>query len=622
MIKEYKTVNRDTSNLTRYVESACIDHRLLRKAEESELRESLTKCPSKLRESFGDESTKGWWVPISFYNKKNGNGRIYNKQLWENVIDNQRDTWVGAPMLADHPEGDSDGSPKDICGIWLDAKMDEPDQKGIGLVYGLLIPSGRLGADLKDHLSNGLKVGTSSSGFGKLLGDNCTIDPNSFIIERLSDWVLNPSQGTFFSYDEDDDGVVDHSRYGEKTTNKVMEESIKENTVNKDSKFTKLEEKKFRRDMESFLESAESIGDPQERLKEYEDIKSYLEDGACPDLKEKVEQKIAEQEEFIKTALKEKIEFKESLEIESPNDLRKKLTKIAEDAQILDQDAKEWKNVAEKLQEKYNSTKEELGKRHTEAFVNYQKNKISSLEKKLESHDEKSKTLLKEMRDTYFNMNEKYNELCKKYESLDKKYRNTEKNLNESFSKLEEMTNLKEALEKANRELTDALKESKNNNKKLIKVVESQRNAIEKSVSVMDTLKERNENSKKAAKTFARNLKTAEKFIEKKTKEQMLDEAARVTDTSVHQYYETLYSRYGNDIVPFKDDILSSATLTEAKNRFFKEILNNLPESQRIEKDRLPESVSVDAKDRIKKMGAEKLFKKQSAIDRKPEGWY
>ena len=132
-------------NLTRYVESANIDNKLIVHAASNELKESLSRCTVRLKESV--DTSEGWWVPISFYGKKNGNGRIYGKKLWENVINNQRDTWCGAPMLADHPSGDSDGSPKDICGVWLDAKIEESGPNGVGLVYGLLVPSGHIGED-------------------------------------------------------------------------------------------------------------------------------------------------------------------------------------------------------------------------------------------------------------------------------------------------------------------------------------------------------------------------------------------------------------------------------------------------------------------------------------------
>jgi hypothetical protein len=52
-----------------------------------------------------------------------------------------------------------------------------------------------LAQEILEH--NG-RVGTSSSGFGEV-GPGNIVDPDTYIIERLADLVLNPSQGTYGS---------------------------------------------------------------------------------------------------------------------------------------------------------------------------------------------------------------------------------------------------------------------------------------------------------------------------------------------------------------------------------------------------------------------------------------
>ena len=85
---------RPTQGLERYVESISFSNKLIRKADINVIRESISKMPTKLRESMESEAAEGWWVPISHYgNYKNGNGRIYNTKLWENVINNQKDVF-------------------------------------------------------------------------------------------------------------------------------------------------------------------------------------------------------------------------------------------------------------------------------------------------------------------------------------------------------------------------------------------------------------------------------------------------------------------------------------------------------------------------------------------------
>ena len=667
----------NTDGLERYIESLSVDHRLLIKAESNELKESLQRIPARLKESFKEETAEGWWVPISFYNKKNGNGRIYNKRLWENVIRDQRDTFVGCPMLADHPSGDSDGNPKDICGVWLDCKLGDEDRNGYGLVYGLLIPSGRIGEDLKDHLSKGLRIGTSSSGFGKLMKDGVTVDPNTYVIERLADWVLNPSQGTFFSYDENEDDIEDKSiRESEETaleersnyianirdaaeryirchenpttdevvdyvldtfneapfSRETVERFVKDykldesksniylNTtkekVVKDSKITKLEEKRIRKDLESFLEDANKIKDPQERLEEFKEIRSYLEDGACPDLREQVEQKIAEGEDFIRTALKEKLEFQEDLEIESPKDLKEKLSKISEDVQILEKESQDWKQISEALQTKYSETKAELEKRPSVAYAKYLKEKNTKLSEKLKEQTEKAEASIKELteslkklQDEQVSLKESVKVLTQEKAALEEKVTTSSEESADSSSKLTEAI-------KENENLKAQLDTYKEKVVKLINLTSSQRTKLEEATKTREDLRHL-------------NLKKNEKIKElgnqvKKSNMQLHESKAKLVPVrepnAVEAFFESLYGDFGDEIIPYKRSILGKKTLAEAKRFFYQDVLQNLQESKEIDSMRIPENVSIDVEDRAEAIGAN--FKKQSMIERKPKGWY
>ena len=665
---------RDTSNLTRFVESASIDHRLIREASTQEFTESLTRAKNRLTESLEDTG-KGWWVPISHYgNYKNGNGRIYNTRLWENVINDQRDIWCGSPMLTDHPEGDSDGNPRDICGVWLDAKFGEAGPDGVGIVYGLLVPSGHNGADLRDHLQNGLRIGTSSSGFGKLLPDKVTVDPDTYQIERLADWVLNPSQGTFFSYDESNNNIEDRtiressdrfyllhnirddaerfmrinpyasreeikehlldtfSDVSEETIEKILEpyefmdESNKNKTSNeysfkekvvKDS-ITKLEEKKFRRDMESFLESASKNKDPQERLEEFKEIRGWLEEGACPDLKEKVEAKIAEEEAYIKEAINDKAELKEELGVESTKELKEKLTKIVQDHKILEKESKDWKAISEKLQEKLTETNNELKSRATTEFTEFQKNKIEALTEKCDSHDKKAADTLKEMIKAY-------KELKEKCEGLECALED-EKAKNEGLAKELEESNLKLKLgEDETKKLADhyaqvcsGLKEANTKIAKYKVLFENQRVKFEESLRKIDELRKVNESKNQQISNLAKEVKDSQMELKKRTIQDLREKRAQRTDTEI--YYDDLYEQYGNQVVPYKDRLCEAISLAEAKQVFFKEILPSLKESVDIDRARLPETMYTSPEERARAIDG-KAFYRQSIMDRMPKDW-
>lgn len=663
---------RDTSNLTRFVESASIDHRLIREASSQEFTESLTRAQNRLTESLEDTG-KGWWVPISHYgNYKNGNGRIYNTRLWENVINDQRDIWCGSPMLTDHPEGDSDGNPRDICGVWLDAKFGPAGPDGVGIVYGLLVPSGHNGDDLRDHLQNGLRIGTSSSGFGKLLPDKVTVDPDTYQIERLADWVLNPSQGTFFSYDESNGDIKDRTltesgsnliynirdtaeRYmrcnpyatrkdvmehlmdtfddvSEETIERILEpyefmdESNKNNTyehtfkekVVKDSKITKLEEKKFRRDMESFLESADNIKDPQERLKEFIEIRSYLEDGACPDLREKVEAKISEEEAYIKEAIADKAELKDDLGVESTKELKEKLTKIVQDHKMLEKESKDWKAISEKLQQKLTESNNELKNRATVEFTEFQKNKIDALNEKIEDHDKKAADTLKEMVKSYKALKEKCEGLECQLADVENEKDELKKELEESLMKYKLGEDERKKLSDKYAQVCSGLKEANEKISKYKVLFENQRAKFEESLKKIDELRKVNEKKNVQISNLAKEAKNSQMALKQRAVQDLREKKAQRTDTEV--YYDELYEQYGNQVVPYKDRLVEAISLAEAKQVFFKEILPSLDESVEIERSRLPETMYTTPEERAKAING-KAFYRQSVMDRMPKGW-
>jgi len=664
-----------TEGLTRFVESFSSDNRNLIKADLSELKESLAKIPAKLKESVNTDSTEGWWVPISHYgNYKNGNGRIYNTKLWKNVINNQRETYFGAPMLCDHPSGDSDGNPKDICGVWLDAKLGPEGRDGIGIVYGLLIPSGRAGEDLADFLKKGGKIGTSSSGFGKLMSDGVTVDPDTYIIERLADWVLNPSQGTFFAYDEDEDDIKDKSltestslnegyignirdtaeRYIrchdnpsseevvdyvknifsevsretierlvkdyklDEKTNSIYLNNTKESVV-KDSKLAKLEEKKFRRDMESFLESANNIKDPQERLEEFREIRSYLEDGACPDLREKIEAKIVEEEAEIKRILAESIEMRDELGIKDSKDLKEKLTKISEDVKVLEEESTNWKGISEKLQTKYNEAQEQLKARPTDKYVEYLKGKNEKLNLTLKERNEKTISIVKNLTESYKKMRSEKEDLEKKIENLE-----IEKNsLTESIKKAETYKKLSEKANNVNYnsyiDLENKLKEATATIEKYAALVEEQRTLIE-SVSIENAkLKKLSEKKNEMAKRFSEDNKRSREAL-LKVREELRENRRMESGNVLDEYFEELVESYGDEMYKYERKIREARNLTEAKNIFYRQILQNLKESREIDDMRIPESLYTTPEDRRQYIDPKRI-QKSNAVDRLPKGW-
>lgn len=692
------------NNLTRFVESVSIDDKIIKEIDSKKFKESISDKDYKLLESKEINSEDSVWViPISRYNVKNCNGRKYSASLWRHVIEEQRDTWYGAPCLVDHPSDDSSGDPSRICGVWVGMDMDDDPKEGF--VYGYLILSGRLGEDIKQHVKNHLRCGVSSSGYGRLLSDNETVDPETFFLERPGDIVLQPSQQVYFGIDETGEGVKnispklkpekkndysynsynpysvnestetknnsqpeeerDSNIDGNTTiTNNNQQTIIKENNkVVKDSKIAKLEEKKFRRDMESFLEEAESIKDPQERLQEFREIKSYLEDGACPDLREKIEQKIATEEEYIKAAIREKSELKEKFDVDNIKGLEEKITKIVEDKSLLEQDARDWKKVSEKLQDKLNEAHKELNDRPTQAYVEYLNTKIDSIKKELEETAKKAYSLVKKFSESNNSYKKEITNLEEKIKGLEaeksnmfdelktahanaassnviaERAENDKKNSDNSLRSLtESYNNLRAHYEKAildikkiNEEkecqckkdkeekesLEAQIKDLNEKNMSLLKVIADQRDLIEQKIKNENLLSEKVASQKDQLSQMASELKTSQfELYGEKTKNVR---KAKVEGSPIVNYYESLYENYGNAVVPFKESILRSRTLKDAQNVFYTKVLPSLKESVEIDEMRLPENAPLS-----KKMEVMKGFdpqKKGDVTSRLPEGW-
>ena len=208
----------------------------------SKLDEDVKKEASKLQEGVNDGAIiakvtknlmeKGlnpptlWKFPISRVNtveEPNINGRVYTDELWENVLNNQRDQWQYNTGLSDHPE--DDGHFRDQGIVWLDGLKEN------GIVFGIGALVGEVGKLAEQIMSVGGKIGFSTAGYGEVLAEG-VVDPNSYEIERFADLVLNPSQGVFGN-SEDQVG-------GKSMTTENKENTMKKKAVNESVKAKSL----------------------------------------------------------------------------------------------------------------------------------------------------------------------------------------------------------------------------------------------------------------------------------------------------------------------------------------------------------------------------------------------
>lgn len=155
--------------------------------------------------------------PISRPDEENLNGRVYNKKLWENVEKNLKNSSTFG--LMNHPE--SEGSTKDIWCVWRNLRFSEDKKTVVADAYLV----GKWGEMVKEILEAGGQVGLSTSGYGEFLEDKKTVNPDTYELERVADFVFNPSYEVYGTLDDKIEKV--EMREEEDMTNNKLEKELK-----------------------------------------------------------------------------------------------------------------------------------------------------------------------------------------------------------------------------------------------------------------------------------------------------------------------------------------------------------------------------------------------------------
>jgi hypothetical protein len=385
---------------------------------------SIKEIPlkEKLIESNGMEliAKRKFRCPVSRYDYENLNGRIYSKKLWEKVIKEQKDIWEGCPCLADHPTGDDSGSVRNIVGIWNNLHFGESKDN---LLYADITFVGDLGQKAIDVMEAGGRVGFSSSGFGDLKEDSKYIDEATYQIERISDWVLTPSQEVYgYIDDELKETIKEEINILDKTSTNIVEENIITEKSKEKHMLNEIEKKNFKMGVNNLKKSALAESDLSKKLTLFKEIVEYTQDveegkdifteatkeieiieGKIAELAKKGEKldeavskvdEVSKQKEKVETVLteKEKVLTKVSEKYEVAKsmleDLRirekniKKMYEISiaeKNGMVSAEDYVKLNEYSESLEDKLNSLKDEIRKIKKENMI---------LKRKLESDDE------------------------------------------------------------------------------------------------------------------------------------------------------------------------------------------------------------------------------------------
>ena len=362
----------------------------------------LSKVVNKLKENGITNGPKLYKFPVARINDAdhpNLNGRVYTRELWDNVINKQQDNWKGLCGLSDHPEGDDPGQFKQSSIVWLDMMIDDLNK----IVWAIGSFVGQYGHLAQEIIEAGGRIGFSSSGFGELMMDGKTVNPDTYQIERVADIVLNPSQGVYGDVTDEQHPNIEYT-----SQKAIVAEAIKEipnnklsenvaveapapqakeplSAILKEKENTNLEissvvpetngenkemaenvenkkalvlseaaENKLKKYIKQFLTESHDIHNPIDRLKELDEIMEMVESGEIHDLKEDIEKELiaerARLEEMVKGAQSIQDEFGVS-------------------AKVFAENAKKVAQVADALEEENNSLKENAQKAEKESTL-------------------------------------------------------------------------------------------------------------------------------------------------------------------------------------------------------------------------------------------------------------
>ena len=612
----------------RLTESASNDA-LIKKA--MKLRESATdkelfdKVIAKLREAGAGNERKLWKFPVSRFGNKNGNGRIYPRKLWENVIENQRDVWQGGCGLADHPvEDDDPGEFKTSAIVWLDMMIDDANK----LIWAIGTFVGEYGRLAQEIIEAGGRVGFSSSGFGELDPfDKTTINADTYQIERVADIVTNPSQSVFGDIGNAHENTnIEYSKQSivesQTPKSKILKENINMAAVNavenKDklqestqapatkSEMSKMEKAIILKYVENLTSEAEKIKNPAERLKETNKILEMVEESGDEELKEKVTESLIEARNDLTKMIESAVAVQS--ELGDLSTLAENVKDVTKQGVLLNEQVKDYESLCHALEEK------------TQALFN--ENKALKAKLELKESAIKSKSLKNNV------------SIIKAYEKNDKMVEALTR-VESAFNKLQEnnrklsVTNTR--LEAENGKLATALRESEARLKDKLRLNESKKiNDMEITINL---LKEQVGRLQLKNKALDASLKAKEKEFREFKEDQKMENhiepkfESYVTDQlnfrenrgiEVEKYWNDLCNQYGEaKMKPFEKSIRGAKTYREAFNNFIKNLSKIEESAAEYEKARISESIGnlKARKEYLEEAGMETKFDKGLSVD-------
>jgi len=559
----------------------------------------LTKVAERLSEANNESRFKVWKLPIARRDHLNENGRSYPKKLWENVKTLQENAWKGLAGLSDHPIKDDDpGLFRDQAIVWHDMDVgDSSDDTVYG--YGTFVgPYGHLGQEI---IECGGRVGLSSSGFGDVDPRTKEVDPETFIIERLADLVLNPSQGVFGTVECDhgpEDFIRDPLKGAEiaferpraiqeslTPKSKIIKEKTKmaevdaaklaeteaKATAKAPSGYGKAEEKMFRKYIETFIAEANKIENPLHRLNECVDVLNLFDDGVAPDLKAKFQEQVLAEKKNLEALVENTTTIQKDIGVDVAT-LRDNAMKIAAAGMTLKEQVVDYEELCKELTTRIHKLDEENKKlkrgsfkkeRLTERAITEKTRDLVGTQGKLDVAQARAKKLQEQT----VAMKKTIDKLAAGNKQLEKKNGLLETKLREAAAIIKKGKSLREKVGGIANSAADE-------NDKLRATIKELRESLKDMTGRRNFQVEQNQKLKEEFAAYKKKIEedTNPDFHMMPFAEKRIGKFIDLRENQgrdIDEYWDDLCDRYGESVMkPFEQRIRGAKTLKEATARF------------------------------------------------------
>lgn len=155
----------------------------------------------KISEAAGDiEQPRKWSADIWKLGQENLNGRIYPKELAERLVKEQPITTANDGHFYDWISGKEYGCAKAVVkNLRIEDDILKADIE-------FLSAEEKFEKKLVELIEKGVEIGVSSVGYGEYLPDGKTINPDTYEVVRLLDFVTQPAGEVYASMSSDDGG--------------------------------------------------------------------------------------------------------------------------------------------------------------------------------------------------------------------------------------------------------------------------------------------------------------------------------------------------------------------------------------------------------------------------------